>query len=76
MILDAILSKPDVNFVRVIELDQSIINNIGVLYKDDPRVEIIQGDILKYKPSESEKYDYIWFYNGANVFYSTIFMYR
>lgn len=61
MILDAILSKPDVNFVRVIELDQSIINNIGVLYKDDPRVEIIQGDILEYKPSESEKYDYIWF---------------
>lgn len=61
MILDAILSKPDVTKVRIIELDQDIIDNIGVLYKDHPKVEIVQGSIFDYTLQKDEYYNYIWF---------------
>lgn len=61
MILDAIISKPEVDYVRVIEIDKNLIDNVGLLYKDNPKVEIIHADILNYKPVESEFYDFIWF---------------
>lgn len=60
MILEAVLSKPEVTKVKVIEIDENIIDYVGGYFKDDPRVEIIHGDILKYKPAENEFYNYIW----------------
>ncbi|NNH78919.1 hypothetical protein HLH17_14950 [Acinetobacter sp. ANC 5380] len=61
MILDAILSKPDVKSVLVVEFDQHIVDHIGAYYKDDSRVEIIQGSIFDYQLTDNEHYDYIWF---------------
>lgn len=60
MILEAILSKPEVTSIRIIEIDKDIIDYVGSFFRDDPRVEIVQGDILKYKPTKDEFYNYIW----------------
>lgn len=60
MILEAILSKPDVSKVRIIEIDKDIIDYVGSFFKEDHRVEIIQGDVASYFPNQDEWYDYIW----------------
>lgn len=60
MILEAMLSKPEVTHVRIIEIDQDIIEYVGSFFKNDQRVEIIHGDIFKYVPAENEFYNYIW----------------
>lgn len=60
MILEAMLSKPEVTHIRVIEIDKDIIDYVGGFFKDDPRVEIIQGDILNYYPTKDEFYNYVW----------------
>lgn len=60
MILEAMLSKPEVTHIRVIEIDKDIIDYVGGFFKDDPRVEIIQDDILNYFPAKDEFYNYVW----------------
>ena len=60
MILDAILSKPEVTNVRVVEVDQDIIDYVGSFYKNDPRVEILHADIREYIPNNEEQYSYVW----------------
>lgn len=60
MILEAVLSKPEVTHVRIIEIDKDIIEYVGSFFKADPRVEIIHGDIFKYIPAIDEFYNYIW----------------
>lgn len=60
MILEAILSKPDVTYVRVIEISQTLIDLVGPHFADDPRVEIICADALTYKPEPGETFDYAW----------------
>lgn len=60
MILEAMLSKPEVTKIRIVEVDKAIINYVGSFFKEDPRIEIIHGDISEYEPSEDEHYDYVW----------------
>lgn len=60
MLLEAILSKPSVTYVRVIEIDEHIIKLVGRHFKKDNRVEIIRGDALSYHPARGEKFDYAW----------------
>ena len=60
MILEAMLSKPEVTHIRIIEIDSDIIEYVGGFFKDDPRVEIIHDDILNYFPTENEFYNYVW----------------
>lgn len=60
MLLEAILSKPDVTYVRVIEIEQDVINLTAPHFADDPRVEIIHADAMTYKPAKGEKFDYAW----------------
>lgn len=60
MILEAILSKPEVTHVRIIEIEKDIIDYVGSFFKDDPRVEIIHGNILDYQPAKDEFYNYVW----------------
>lgn len=60
MLLEAILSKPDVTYVRVIELEQDVIDLVGPHFANDPRVEIIHADALEYKPAKGEHFNYVW----------------
>ena len=72
MVIEALLVKPTVTSIKVIELDEDIIEHVGLLYKDEPKIAIQQGDCLSYLPKENEHYDYIWFdiwddINKANI---------
>lgn len=60
MLLEAILHKPDVTHVRVIEIDQDVIDLVGPHFASDPRVEIIHADAFTYKPQKGEYFDYVW----------------
>lgn len=60
MLLEAILSKPCVTYVRVVEIDPDVIALVGPHFASDPRVEIIQADALSYKPAKGERFDYAW----------------
>lgn len=60
MILDAMLTKPEVTHIRVLEIDKDIIDYVGSFYSNDDRVEIIHQDIRTYIPASDEYYDYIW----------------
>lgn len=60
MLLEAILHKPDVTRVRVIEIDQDVIDLVGPHFANDPRVEIIHADAYTYKPPKGEHFDYVW----------------
>lgn len=60
MFLEGILQKPEVTYVRVIELDEHVIRLVGPHFRKDPRVEIIQGDAYTYCPARGETFDFAW----------------
>ena len=60
MLLEAILAKPEVNRVRVVELDDDVLKLVGPHFSSDPRVELVHHDALTYKPPRGEQYDFVW----------------
>lgn len=60
MVLEGVLSKPDVTFVRVIEFDADVIALVGPHFVNDPRVEIVHADAYAYTPAKGERFDYVW----------------
>ncbi len=60
MLLEGILTKPDVTHVRVIEIDPDVIALVGPHFKEDKRVEIIQADAYEYRPAKGERFNYVW----------------
>ena len=61
MLLEGILSKPDVTFVRVIEIDADVIALVGPHFARDPRVEVVHADAHAYAPPKGETpFDYAW----------------
>lgn len=60
MLLEAILSKPDVTYVRVIEHDPDVIALVGPHFARDRRVEIIHADAYEYVPERGERFNYAW----------------
>ncbi len=59
MCLNAILKKPDVTRVSVIEIDPDIISLVGPNYTD-PRIKIINADAYKYSPPKGTRYGAVW----------------
>lgn len=59
MCLGAVLKKPGVSSVTVIEIDPDVIALVGPYYTD-PRVKIINADILSWKPPKSQHYQAVW----------------
>ena len=59
MVIKALLDKPEVTRIVVVELSQDVIDLVGPAYTKDSRVEIICEDIFKFKTSEH--FDYAWF---------------
>lgn len=60
MVLEGILSKPDVTYVKVCEIDKDVIALVAPHFAKDKRVEIVQADAYKYTPAPGERYDYAW----------------
>lgn len=60
MILAAILTKPEVTEVTVVEKFQEVITLVGPTFSHDPRVKIIHADALEYKPPKGEKFDCVY----------------
>lgn len=60
MVLGAILKKPEVTSVTVIEKSPDVIALVAPSFEDDPRVSIIEGDALTYTPPKGQSYDVVW----------------
>lgn len=58
--LTAILQKPEVDSVTVIEKEIDVINLIGPSFKDNSKVEIIHADSFTWNPPKGMVYDAIW----------------
>jgi hypothetical protein len=60
MVLAAILKKPDVTKVTVVEVDADVIALVGPSFKDDPRVDIVHASAFDYKPPTDARYGAVW----------------
>lgn len=58
--LKAILAKPEVLHVDVVELEEDVIALIGPYFADDPRVHIHQGDAYTYEFPKGTTWDVAW----------------
>lgn len=65
MVIKALLKKPEVSRIVVVEISQDVIDLVGWAYKDDPRVEIVCSDIFEFKTKEH--FDYAWFDIWPNI---------
>ena len=63
LIINAILLKPEVAKVTVIENNPDVIELVGNVYKErfGDRIEIIEADIFTWKPPKDKIYDMVWF---------------
>lgn len=59
MVLTAILKKPEVTFVRVVEVSSDLISLIAPHFTD-PRVEIVHANALEYRPAKGERFNTVW----------------
>lgn len=50
MLLEAVLAKPCVAAVRVVEIDADVIALVGPRFAADPRLEIVHGDAFEHTP--------------------------
>lgn len=55
-----LITKPEVEYIRIIELEQEIIKIIAPLVSGNEKVEILQGDIFEYRPADGEHFDFIY----------------
>jgi hypothetical protein len=58
-IVSALLAKPDVDHITVIEIDRDVIALTGPYYEDDPRVTIVNADALGFASLVKPGVDYI-----------------
>lgn len=59
MVLGAILKKPEVKNVTVVEIDADVIALVGPHY-DDPRVTIVNASAFDYQPPKNIRYGAVW----------------
>lgn len=59
MVLAAVLKKPEVERVTVVELSADVIALVGHCY-DDPRVQIVNCSAFDYAPPKGVRYGAVW----------------
>jgi hypothetical protein len=59
MVLGAVLLKPEVEKVTVVEASPDVIALVGPSYPD-PRVTIVQADAFAWQPPKGERFDAVW----------------
>lgn len=60
MVLTAILRKPEVESVTVIEAAAEVIELVAPTFRDDPRVEIVHANAFDYQPPKGMRFDAVW----------------
>lgn len=60
MVLGAILKKPEVTRVTVIESERDVIALVAPTYTKDERVSIVHADAYGWKPPRGVRYDWVW----------------
>jgi hypothetical protein len=62
MVLQAVLNKPEVTHVTVIEMSEDVIALVAPFYQDiyGDKLTIIHADAYEYKPPKNVRYDAIW----------------
>lgn len=60
MVLTAILKKPEVNSVTVVEISEDVISLTGPTFASDPRVKIVHCSAFDYKPAKGERFDCVY----------------
>lgn len=60
MVIDALLSKPEVGHIDIVEKFQEVIDLVAPVYANEPRVNIIHADAMTWRPAKGVVYDYVW----------------
>lgn len=60
VLVSALLAKPDVRHIDVVEIDREVIGLTGHYYSDNPRVRIWRGDCLTKRWSKGARWNYVW----------------
>lgn len=60
MVLTAILKKPDVTAVTVVEASEDVIQLVAPSFAGDPRVTIKHSCAFQYTPEAAERFDAVW----------------
>ena len=60
MLLAAVLKKPNVTDVTVVEVDPDVVALVGPSYAGEPRLTIVQADALTYQPPPGRRYAMVW----------------
>ncbi len=60
MVLAAVLKRPEVTKVTVVEIDSDLIALAGPHYIKDQRVEIVCADAFEYQPPKGVRYGCVW----------------
>jgi len=60
VLLKALLDKPTITEVTVIEKSKDVIDLVGPTYLKDERVAIIHADAFEYKPPKGKRYNAVW----------------
>jgi hypothetical protein len=62
VIAKALLLKPEVDFVTVVEISEDVVNLVGshLMEQFPDKLAIIIADALEYKPPKGARYNYVW----------------
>lgn len=60
MVLSAILDKPEVRSVTIVERAAEVIELVGPAFRKDHRVRIVEADALDFRPPKGAQYDTVW----------------
>jgi spermidine synthase len=69
MVALAMLRKPEVEKVTVLEVDPDVVRLVGPTLEDEfgDRVEVVLADVFEWKPPKGEVYDVAWFDVWDNI---------
>lgn len=60
MVLSAILEKPEIESVTVVEASEDVIKLVGPSFCDDSRVRIVHACAFEYQPEQGTFFDAVW----------------
>ncbi|MDU4190089.1 MULTISPECIES: hypothetical protein [Aeromonas] len=60
MVLSAILKKPEIESVTVVEASEDVIKLVGPSFCDDPRLRIVHACAFEYQPEPGALFDAVW----------------
>jgi hypothetical protein len=60
MVLGAMLKKPEVSRVTVVELEPDVIKLVAPTYTKDRRVEVVEADAFDFQPPADVRYGCVW----------------